>query len=215
MKRSTRLLILGGILLVVFLIAIIRTIYIPGKREVTEVRISRSDQRLLLQLARQTVEQYVQERTIPEIEVNSPALKQIGASFVTLKKDGNLRGCIGHIIARMPLYRCVQQMAVAACSQDRRFPPVKPGELSHLKYEISVLTPLKEVEDISEIEVGRDGLYIRKGMRSGLLLPQVATEQGWNRDGFLIHTCLKAGLPPDAWKSGAELYRFQAHVFSD
>ncbi|UCD86117.1 MAG: AmmeMemoRadiSam system protein A [Deltaproteobacteria bacterium] len=188
---------------------------IPEKGEVVRGGLSREEQEVLLWIARQTVEQYVQERTMPEMEVDSPALNQTGASFVTLKKDGQLRGCIGHIIARIPLYQCVQEMAVAACSQDRRFPPVMPEELSHLEYEVSVLTPLEEVKDISEIEVGRDGLYIRKGMRSGLLLPQVATEQGWNRNGFLIHTCLKAGLPPDAWKRGAELYRFQAQVFSD
>ncbi len=215
MKRSKKLLILGGTASVVLLIVIIISILIPEKREVREAGLNPSDQKILLQIARRTVVQYVQERTVPEIEVTSPALKQIGASFVTLKKDGHLRGCIGHIIARVPLYHCVQQMAVAACSQDRRFPPVRPRELSQLKYEISVLSPLKEVKDISEIEVGRDGLYLRKEAFSGLLLPQVATEQGWDRDEFLMHTCRKAGLPTDAWKSGAELYRFQAQIFSD
>jgi AmmeMemoRadiSam system protein A len=215
MKRSTKLLILVGATLVVLIIVVILSFLIPEKREVSEAGLNRSDQRFLLRIARRTVEQYVREGRVPEIEVTSPALKEIGASFVTLKKHGALRGCIGHIIARVPLYHCVQQMAVVACSQDRRFPPVRPEELDHLEYEISVLTPLKEVEDISEIEIGRDGLYLRKGMRSGLLLPQVATEQGWDRDEFLIHTCLKAGLPPDAWKSGAEIYRFQAQIFSD
>jgi AmmeMemoRadiSam system protein A len=215
MKRSTKLIILVGAGLVILAIAILLRILIPEKREVSEAGLNPSDQKLLLRIARRTVEQYVREGTVPEIGVTSPVLKEIGASFVTLKKHGALRGCIGHIIARVPLYHCVQQMAVAACSQDRRFPPVRPEELDHLEYEISVLTPLNEVEDISEIEVGKDGLYLRKGMRSGLLLPQVATEQGWDRDGFLSHTCLKAGLPPDAWKSGAEIYRFQAQIFSD
>ncbi len=215
MKRPIKLLILGGAALVVLAIVIVLSTRIPEKREVGEAGLNQSDQELLLQIARRTVEQYVQEGTVPEIEVNSPALKQIGASFVTLKKDGRLRGCIGHIIARVPLYRCVQEMAVAACSQDRRFPPVRPRELSQLEYEISVLSPLKEINNISEIEVGRDGLYLRKEGFSGLLLPQVATEQGWNRDEFLMHTCRKAGLPTDAWRSGAELYRFQAQIFSD
>ncbi len=215
MKRSTKLIILAGTGLVIFAVAILLSILVPEKREVSEAGLTPSDQKLLLRIARRTVEQYVREGSVPEIEVTSLALKEIGASFVTLKKHGALRGCIGHIIARVPLYHCVQQMAVAACSQDRRFPPVRPEELDYLEYEISVLTPLEEVENILEVEVRRDGLYLRKGMRSGLLLPQVATEQGWDRDEFLSHTCLKAGLPPDAWKSGAEIYRFQAQVFSD
>ena len=215
MKRPIKLLILGGAALVVLAIIIVLSTRIPEKRDVVREGLSADDQNVLLQIARRTVEQYVREGTVPEIEVNSPALKQIGASFVTLKKDGRLRGCIGHIIARVSLHRCVQEMAVAACSQDRRFLPVRPRELNHLEYEISVLSPLEEVNDISEIEVGRDGLYLRKGGFSGLLLPQVATEQGWNRDEFLMHTCRKAGLPPDAWRSGAELYRFQAQIFSD
>ena len=115
-------------------------------------------------------------------------------AFVTLKKKGALRGCIGHIVGHYPLAETISRMAVAAAFQDPRFPPVTRAEWPTIDMEISVMTPLKEITDTAAIEVGRHGIYIQKGDRSGLLLPQVATEYGWDRLTFLEQTCRKAGL---------------------
>lgn len=134
--------------------------------------------------------------------------------FVTLKIDEQLRGCIGLIKAREPLYEAVAEMAQAAAFDDPRFPVLSSDEYERLEYEISVLSPLKRVHDVSEIHVGRDGLMIKLDLHSGLLLPQVATEYGWNAKQFLEQTCLKAGLPKDSYKDKfAEIYRFEAEVF--
>ena len=136
-------------------------------------------------------------------------------AFVTLNKDHQLRGCIGNIRGTEALYQTVSRMAIAAATEDPRFPPVRPEELDQITIEISVLTPLKKISSPEEIQIGRDGLYIEKGFYHGLLLPQVATEYGWNREEFLQHTCLKAGLPPDAWREGATTYSFSAQVFNE
>lgn len=142
------------------------------------------------------------------------ALKQPYGAFVTLKRGGELRGCIGHIIGNAPLSETVAAMARAAATQDPRFPPLTAAELKGLSLEISVLTPLEPVLDAREIVVGKHGLYIVYGARRGLLLPQVATEQGWDRETFLDQTCWKAGLPPGAWRDPqAKLYKFGAEVF--
>ena len=114
-----------------------------------------------------------------------------------------------------PLDEVVGRCAIAAATEDPRFPPLSADELSGLELEISVLTPIRTVDDLTEIEVGRDGLVAQDGFRRGLLLPQVATEHGWDRETFLSHTCLKAGLRPDAWRTGAKISRFQAEVFSE
>ncbi len=135
-------------------------------------------------------------------------------AFVTLKIDGDLRGCIGQVRARDPLHKVIADMAVAAAFEDPRFPTLTKEEYARLEYEISVLTPLERVKDFGEIKVGRDGLMIRLDMHSGLLLPQVATEYGWTTQEFLEQTCLKAGLPKDSYKDKfAEIYRFGAEVF--
>jgi len=133
---------------------------------------------------------------------------------VTIKRRGQLRGCIGYIEGRGPLYKTVEEMAEAAAFKDPRFMPVTEKELTELDYEISVLTPLQKIKDINEIEVGKHGIYIKKGWNSGLLLPQVATEYGWDRQTFVEHTCQKAGLPANAWKDkNAEIYIFSADIF--
>jgi AmmeMemoRadiSam system protein A len=133
---------------------------------------------------------------------------------VTLHKQGRLRGCIGQIHARQPLVRTVAEMAVAAAFEDPRFPPLRREELRDIDIEISVLTPLRRITDVGEIQVGTHGIYLRRGAYSGLLLPQVATEWGWDRNTFLEHTCEKAHLPKDAWKDKkAEIYIFSADVF--
>ena len=165
----------------------------------------------LLQLARQAITEYVTKGRVLEKEVKNPKFRTEGAVFVTIKKGGNLRGCIGHVQPIMPLYRSVIQNAVAACSSDPRFPPMKKDELKDVEIEISILSPLKPVKDIKEIQVGKHGLVIVKGMRRGLLLPQVATEFGWDREAFLEHLCSKAGLQKDDWK-GADLYTFTAEI---
>ena len=146
----------------------------------------------------------------------SPRLLSHCGAFVTLKRRGRLRGCIGWCAAIQPLAEVVARMAVQAAFYDSRFPPLTKYELEDdLRLEISVLTPLERVEDVQEIRVGVHGLMIVKGRRRGLLLPQVPLEQGWDREKFLEQTCLKAGLPPGAWKQGAELYSFTAQVFGE
>ena len=137
-------------------------------------------------------------------------------AFVTLEKGGALRGCIGHVRAYKPLEQTVSEMAVQAALHDPRFPPVTADELDGLTVEISVMSPLTVVENVSEIEVGTHGLIIQDGGRSGLLLPQVATDYGWDRETFLEHTCMKAGLPPDSWKQeGVTILKFTAEVFGE
>ncbi|MEO0292776.1 MAG: AmmeMemoRadiSam system protein B [candidate division WOR-3 bacterium] len=172
------------------------------------------DKKILLDIARKTIDEYVKNNKVLEVTVKSEVLKRPCGAFVTLKKKGNLRGCIGRIVADEPLYLVVRDMAIASATEDPRFPPLEVSELKDIKIEISVLTPMQKVNNVDEIEVGRDGLMIRKGFRSGLLLPQVPVEQGWDKKTFLEHTCYKAGLPSDAWKT-SELWKFQAIVFSE
>jgi len=173
----------------------------------------------LLRMARQTVAARLKGEKLPEVDAGSlpAALRADGACFVTLKNHGQLRGCIGNLEARGPLYRAVIDNAVLAC-QDSRFvyDPVTPKELDELNIEISHLTPMKRVRNTGEIIVGRHGLVIAWGGRSGVLLPQVASEYGWTREQFLARTCHKAGLPLDAWKrSDAQIYSFEAEVFRE
>jgi AmmeMemoRadiSam system protein B/AmmeMemoRadiSam system protein A len=171
---------------------------------------------ILLVLARRSIEAALAGEPAPEPEATTQALRTECGAFVTLEKRGALRGCIGYISAARPLVETVSQMAVQAAFHDPRFPPVTKDEFDELTLEISVLSPLVPVSDVSEIEVGRDGLLIRDGARSGLLLPQVATDHGWDRETFLEHTCLKAGLPPDSWKvEGVTILRFTADVFGE
>lgn len=141
-------------------------------------------------------------------------LEEKCGAFVTIKNCGSLRGCIGYVRGYLPLHETVKQMAVQAAFNDPRFEPVTKDEWTECDFEISVLTPMKKVKNIEEIEVGVHGLYIEKGVHSGLLLPQVATEQGWDRTEFLEYTCHKAGLPKDAWRSrDIDIYIFSADVF--
>jgi AmmeMemoRadiSam system protein B/AmmeMemoRadiSam system protein A len=184
--------------------------------------LSLSDKQALLTLARQTLEQYVRGGKRPNVIPGSPALPnsqaliEPGAAFVTLKRRGELRGCIGQLKPTMPLYRSVVEMAVSACSRDRRFTPVKPEELSEIRVEVSVMSPFMKVGNVDEIKVGRDGLHLSFGGRSGILLPQVPGEQGWDQEAYLKAICRKAGLPDRTWeKPGAELFRFTAQVFSE
>lgn len=174
-----------------------------------------AEKRALLRIARESIEAELDGKKQPGAAGNG-VLEENRGAFVSLKKRGKLRGCIGFIEARKSLVRTVEEMAVAAAFQDPRFPPLRKEELKDLKVEISVLTPLRRVADVGEIEVGTHGLYIRRGGRAGLLLPQVATEWRWDRDAFLKETCRKAGLAPDAWRDPeTEIYVFSADVFGE
>ncbi|MBW2630230.1 MAG: AmmeMemoRadiSam system protein A [Deltaproteobacteria bacterium] len=178
--------------------------------------LTKQDEDLLLRIARKSVEAGFAGGEVPRFETGSKTLEKKMGAFVTLKKQGRLRGCIGFIEGRKSLYKTVEEMAQAAAFRDPRFHPVKEDEIEDLDIEISVLTPLRQVEDISEIEVGRHGIYIVKGFHSGLLLPQVATEYSWDRATFLRETCGKAGLSQDAWKDeDAKIFIFSASVFGE
>ncbi len=179
--------------------------------------LTREDKKKLLRIARLTLETYVKERRIPEVKPQREILKKKGAVFVTLKKRGILRGCIGGLSAVEPLYLAVQHMTVNSCSKDPRFYPVRVDELEDIEIEISVLSPPVPVKNpLKEIKIGRDGLIIEYGRRRGVLLPQVPVEWGWNLQEYLRQICRKAGLPPDTWKKpGVKLYRFTATVFSE
>ena len=178
--------------------------------------LSEVEKKALLDIVRKTIEAKLTGKSIPELHLGSEALKEKKGAFVTLKKHDHLRGCIGHIEARKPLDKTVGEMALAAAFDDPRFPPLKRDELKNVVVEISVLSPLKEVKDIDEIEVGIHGLYITKGYSSGLLLPQVATEYGWDRLTFLRETCYKADLHRDAWKDkDTKVYIFSAEVIGE
>lgn len=178
--------------------------------------ISAGQKKFLLNLARESITAELEKRplsiTKPEDELYD---RKLGA-FVTLHRFGNLRGCIGQVIPRMSLFETIVEMAKAAAFGDPRFPNLKQEEVDDIEIEISILSELILVKKADEIEVGRDGLMIRKGIYSGLLLPQVATEQNWDKHTFLDHTCLKAGLAPGSWQDPqTELYRFTADIFSE
>ena len=172
----------------------------------------------LLKLARTSIESALAGRSHePSEDDFDDALRAPAGAFVTLRtKSGDLRGCIGSIHAVQPLYLAVIGSALSAAFRDPRFMPVRPDEMQQLEVEISVMGPIEEVHNVEEIEPGRDGLIISRGRSAGLLLPQVATEYGWDRETFLDQTCMKAGLPPGAWRSQqARIEKFAAEVFSE
>ncbi len=168
----------------------------------------------LLQVARESIEAAMQRRVDPP-HSDDPALLERRAVFVTIRKLGELRGCIGTVEPAQPLLQAVADMAREAALNDFRFDPVTPQEVADLDLEISVLTLPCRVTDVEEIEVGTHGLIVEQGPCRGLLLPQVPVEWGWDREQFLAHTCVKAGLPRDAWQRGAKLFCFSAEVFGE
>jgi hypothetical protein len=184
------------------------------KKVGVDLGLNEQEKKILHDIVTSVVENKAKGKPVPGFHVDSSVLKENRGAFVTITSRGQLRGCIGQIEAREPLYKTVEEMAEAAAFRDPRFMPVTENELPELKYEISVLTPLRRIKDVNEVEVGKHGIYIKKGWNSGLLLPQVATEYGWDRQTFLEHTCNKAGLPSDAWKDkSAEIYIFSADIF--
>lgn len=184
------------------------------KKVGVDLGLNDEEKKTLHEIARTVIWNKAMGKPVPEFHVTSQRLREPRGAFVTINKKGALRGCIGHIRGIKPLYRTVEEMAAAAAFDDPRFPPVTKAELKDLEIEISVLTPLRQIDDVEEIEVGKHGIYIEKGFYSGLLLPQVATEYGWDRNTFLEHTCRKAGLSPDAWKQkDTKIYIFSADIF--
>ncbi|MBN2554006.1 MAG: AmmeMemoRadiSam system protein A [Spirochaetales bacterium] len=173
------------------------------------------EKQILLKTAREAISARLEKRR-PRYPEPTEILKKKCGAFVTLHEHGSLRGCIGFVIPSKPLIETVAETAQSSAFNDPRFPPLTEGELKDIEIEISVLSPLRRIESVGEIEVGVHGIMLRSGFRSGLLLPQVATEYGWDRDTFLTHTCYKAGLPGDCWRAAdTEIEVFSAVVFGE
>ncbi len=166
----------------------------------TATPLSATDRAALLGIARAALRHRLCAGPAPTLPAVGPLAEPRGA-FVTLRRGGSLRGCVGTFAPTGPLCRVVAEMAVAAASQDPRFPPLEAAELDDLDLHVSVLSPLRPMKDPSEIAIGRDGILVRRGWHRGTLLPAVAVENGWGARTFLARTCLKAGLPPDAWQA--------------
>jgi AmmeMemoRadiSam system protein A len=179
-------------------------------------RLTDGERKTLLKLTRDTIVQYLKDGSRVPLPEAKGILGEESGAFVTLHKKGQLRGCIGNMIGRGPLVETIQEMAIAAATQDPRFKRVTEGELKDIDIEISVLSPMKRIRDVNEIEVGTHGILMRQGMYQGVLLPQVATEWGWDRDTFLANTCLKAGLSTEAWRDPETVIEiFSAEVFGE
>jgi len=189
-----------------------------GNGMMDEVAFSKEEKEKLFSIARKSISSALQKEPIPTFSPTESNLQLKRGVFVTLENKGQLRGCIGHFLADYPLYRIVSEMAVAAATQDYRFMynPVTPGEMDDINIKISILSALKKVDSIDEIEVGKHGIWIRQDNRSGTYLPEVATELGWNKIEFLEHCCVeKAGLPRDAWKKGADIYIYSSTILNE
>jgi len=189
---------------------------LQAREDLVKMDLSDADKKLLLQMARDSIEAHLLDKPAPALEAAPPSLCQPRGAFVSLHRRGQLRGCIGYLEAVQPLGETVREMAAAAAFHDPRFRPLGREELADLEVEISVLSPMQPVSDIDQIEVGAHGLYMVQGSCRGLLLPQVATEYHWDRLTFLKQTCSKAGLPPDAWRDPAtKIYLFTAEIISE
>ena len=181
-----------------------------------DFKLTKREKKTLLEVSKRTLVEAVYNRKAPKIHIADESLNQKWGAFVTLHLDGSLRGCIGNITAQTPLWKTIRNMTIEAAFHDPRFPAVNASELSRIEIEISVLSPLKQVKDISEIEVGKHGILIKRGPNQGLLLPQVAAEYGWDRIKFLEETCCKAGLAKDSYKGqDCRIFIFSAQVFSE
>jgi len=190
---------------------------LTGKAKGDDKMLSKEQRKRLLEIARASIETYLKTGSKMEIAETDPVLTKEMGAFVTLHEHGELRGCIGNLIGSQPLYLTIRDMAVEAAVGDPRFSPVKLSELKDIEIEISVLSPLERVKSSGDIQMGIHGVLIRRGFRSGVFLPQVATETGWSKEEFLSNLCMhKAGLSKDAWKDpDTEIYIFTAEVFSE
>lgn len=179
-------------------------------------QLDKGERRFLLELARNTIKTELAGIQAEIPAVSGQNLKRHLGVFVTLHKHGNLRGCIGTFVSDKPLYEQVMDMAISSAFHDPRFRPLTSQEFKEIGIEISVLSPLMPISSINEIEPGTHGIYIINGPYRGVLLPQVATEYGWDRLTFLDQTCIKAGLSPGCWKDPATtIYIFSAEIFND
>jgi len=187
------------------------------KAEEKNMLLNDTQRKTLLKIARDTITTYLKTGKVPQIKEDDPLLNKEMGAFVTLREKGELRGCIGNIVGRGPLYLTIRDMAIESSTGDPRFSRVRPEEMKDVDIEISVLSELEKVKDVNEIQMGVHGVLVRKGFNSGVFLPQVATETGWSREEFLTNLCAhKAGLLPDAWKHGdIDIYIFTAEVFSE
>ena len=174
---------------------------------------SREERQVLLHLAHRAINAALDVQKL-DLTPPSPHLAQPRGAFTTLHLQGKLRGCIGYVLPKHSLFQTVAETAQAAAFEDPRFVPVTPDEAPLLSIEISVLSKLQPIQP-QEVVIGLHGLVVTKGGRRGLLLPQVPSEWGWDRETFLAQTCLKAGLPPDSWRQGIELQAFTAEVFGE
>lgn len=177
--------------------------------------LGKKEQKELLAIARNAIVSNITSGAAVTTEPPLEALCNAQGCFVTIKQNGKLRGCIGNFISDKPLHLLTREMAIAASTQDPRFYPLKEPDLDNFNLEISVLSPLEKVDSVDMITVGKHGLYIIKNSSHGVLLPQVAAEYGWSRDEFLKHTCLKAGLPENAWQKECDIFVFTAQVFQE
>lgn len=180
-----------------------------------DFKLSEGEKKLLLGTARETITAVLEKRK-PVYKSPTDTLKENCGAFVTLHKKGSLRGCIGYLTGVKPLFDTIKDMASSSAFNDPRFHPVELDEIKDITIEISVLSPMEKIDSIEDLIPGKHGLYLKKGYSSGTLLPQVAIEQGWDRETFIRYTCTKAGLPTDAYlDSETELYIYSAVVFSE
>lgn len=182
-------------------------------------KLNQKEKEILLRLSKDTLVSYLNDNKLPQLSLHkyniNPRLMQNQGVFVTLQTEGQLRGCIGYIVGRMPIYQAVMQNTINASSRDPRFHPMKAKEIKDVTIEISVMSPLEKIKSVEEIKVGTHGLYLVKGDNNGVLLPQVPGQFGWDRKTFLEEISLKAGLPKDTYKEGADIYIFSAQVFGE
>lgn len=174
------------------------------------------ERQTLINLARNAIGEKLGRKPAPVDVHQTPNMEQKLGAFVTLHKKGSLRGCIGRFTSDVSLSSTIEEMAQAAAFEDPRFPSLSPKEFEEIDLEISVLSPMTRVKKVDEIQVGRHGIFMQKGYKRGVLLPQVATENGWDRQTFLEHTCHKAGMEPNCWKDPeTEIHIFSAEIFSE
>ncbi len=174
-------------------------------------------QKKLLEIARKTLESFLENGKIPEFEISNSQLLEPHGVFVTLRKSGRLCGCIGELETKKPLWKLIIEMVVSAAAKDPRFSPVRLIELPEIKIEISVLSPLKKVDDVGKIKLGVHGVMVEKGLRKGVFLPQVAHETGWNKETFMNQLCFqKVGVSEDSWQKGdVDIFIFTVQVFEE
>lgn len=178
--------------------------------------LNKNEKKFLLRLARKSIYSYLKNQKRKDEDYFTKNLETQSGAFVTLHLHGALRGCIGYVKAYKPVQDAIADLAVSAAFNDPRFPALNEQEYPEIDLEISVLTPLQKISDLSEIKIGRDGLLIKNGFNEGLLLPQVATEYNWDAQTFMEQTCHKAGLSSEAWQEeDTEIFSFSAIIFDE